>query len=152
MLLRAFSCFRFWVVSLEDGREPPLRLELQTSIQNALYSPRFSPVNSPSHSVAILFKFHPSSVYPKTASRPFPTSTPQEQLTTFSSRTTKKATSPQAHQSKLWFSLPLQNQYSAQYVPAPESRVMRGLSGPKLKTPPLSVENPPQPHPVLAIS
>jgi hypothetical protein len=109
MLLGGFSFF--WILGGEDGAnslevlktEKNLlpRLELQTTIQNALYSPRFSPVNSPSHSVAILFKFHPSSVYPKTASRPFSllslTSTQQEQLTTFSSRTTKKATSPHAH-------------------------------------------------------
>jgi hypothetical protein len=103
MLLGGFSYF--WILGGEDGAnslevlktEKNLlpRLELQTTIQNALYSPRSS------HSVAILFKFHPSSVYPKTASRPFSllsvTSTQQEQLTNFSSRTTKKATSPQAH-------------------------------------------------------
>jgi len=103
MLLRGFSCF--WILGGEDGAKIVLKteenllplLELQTSIQSALYYPRTSPVNSPSHSVATSLNSTPILSYPKTASRPFPllrlTSTQQEQLTTFSYRTTKKATS-----------------------------------------------------------
>ena len=54
------------VLKTEENLLP--RLELQTSIQNALCSSRTSPVNSPRHGVAILSKFHPSSVLPKHSS------------------------------------------------------------------------------------